>query len=179
MVVVPAPGVRFREVATPPSVSANAMIAPPCMMPGTVHSSSRTSSSARTRSGATSTKRMPSVSAKRPFRRSCMAAAALFVPAMLSSGDIAGVLVDVRDSDRGDDVRERTGDAAGGTDGLAEERLVRLLECRDRGRAVLREFVDEVGNAHVGALLDLAGVVVVDAAAGRARSGFGRGLFPL
>jgi hypothetical protein len=73
-VVVEAPGGRLSIVATPPRVSARAMMAPPCMMPGTVQSSSRTVTSALTLSGSTSSRRMPRRSGRRPLARSWMTA---------------------------------------------------------------------------------------------------------
>src|SRR5215207_1275368 len=64
IVLVPCPSGRFWTVASPPSVSASAMTAPPCMTAGTVHSSGRTFRRATTRSGATSTTSMPRNSEK-------------------------------------------------------------------------------------------------------------------
>src|SRR5262249_61321655 len=55
IVVVLAPSDRLAMVAIAPSVSANAMTAPPCSTGGRVHNSSRTGSSAFTQSGATLT----------------------------------------------------------------------------------------------------------------------------
>src|SRR4051794_18045946 len=63
IVVVPAPSGRLRNVPTPPSVSANAMIAPPCSTAGRVHRSSRTVISATTRSGAAWVNSIPMSSA--------------------------------------------------------------------------------------------------------------------
>src|SRR5215218_2611027 len=59
IVVVHWPAARFATVATPPSVSASAITAPPCSTAGRVHSSGRTFSRATTRSGVTSTSSTP------------------------------------------------------------------------------------------------------------------------
>src|SRR5258707_1786708 len=64
IVVVPAPSGRLRIVPVAPSVSAKAMIAPPCNTAGRVHSSSRTGNSATTRSGAAWVNSMPINAAK-------------------------------------------------------------------------------------------------------------------
>ena len=60
VVVVRWPSPRFAAVPIAPSVSAKAMIAPPCNTPPTVQSCGRTSISARTTSGATEVRRTPS-----------------------------------------------------------------------------------------------------------------------
>ena len=66
---------RFMTAPTAPSVSAKAMIAPPCMVPPTVERPGCISIVATTRSGVTSTNVMPMVSAKVPLKRSAMLAA--------------------------------------------------------------------------------------------------------
>ena len=60
IVVVIAPSRRFNDVAQPPSVSASAIIAPPCRIAGRVHISSRTFISAVTHSGVALTNLIPS-----------------------------------------------------------------------------------------------------------------------
>src|SRR5215472_5881279 len=64
MVVVPCPSFRLTSVAHAPSVSASAMIAPPCSTSGLVHNSLRTSNSAVTRSGDAPRNLTPSSSEK-------------------------------------------------------------------------------------------------------------------
>src|SRR5689334_4052625 len=59
VVVVRVAGGRLRIVPIAPSVSANAMYAPPWRMPPLVHSSGRTSIDPTTRSGAASSSRIP------------------------------------------------------------------------------------------------------------------------
>src|SRR2546426_593703 len=66
-VVVPAPGGRLRNVAEAATVSARAMRVPPWSLPPMVLRSSRTASSATTRSFVASTKRMPKSSGRQPL----------------------------------------------------------------------------------------------------------------
>src|SRR5260221_8312968 len=75
MVVVRAPCGMLRIAATAPSVSANAMIAPPCRLSPSVHRSLRTARRAITLSGVTSVNSMPSRSGRRSLNFSCMEAA--------------------------------------------------------------------------------------------------------
>src|SRR5579863_1154119 len=64
IVVVPAPSGRLGSVPAAPSVSANAIAAPPCSTAGLVHRSGRTRSRARILSGEASTNSTPISSAK-------------------------------------------------------------------------------------------------------------------
>src|SRR5512135_1614471 len=75
IVVVRAPCGMLRIAATAPSVSANAMMAPPCRLSPRVHRSLRTASCAITLSGVTSVKLIPINSGSRPLTRSWIDAA--------------------------------------------------------------------------------------------------------
>jgi hypothetical protein len=77
MVAVLAPGGMLTMVPIAPSVSAKAMIEPPCRTLPPVHRSARTLSVARTRSCVTSVSSMPSSSGSRPLNRSRICAARL------------------------------------------------------------------------------------------------------
>src|SRR5215813_1761867 len=91
-VVVPAPGGRLRAVPVAPTVSAKAMRVPPWRAPPTVRRSSRMASSATTRSGLVSMKRMPRSVDRVPF---CMASTAAGPMSMVSSCVRSERLVDL------------------------------------------------------------------------------------
>src|SRR4051812_15168428 len=73
MVVVRAPSRRLAKVPTAPSVSANAMMAPPCSTSPVVQRSGRTSSVATTLSAPASTSVIPSVPGNSGASSACMA----------------------------------------------------------------------------------------------------------
>src|ERR1051325_4175559 len=87
-VVVPAPSGRLRKVAVPPMLSASAITAPPCSTPLRLASSSRTTSSATTRSGAAWVIFMPS---QRPHGGWPSARSVSFISPLSPHGEERGV----------------------------------------------------------------------------------------
>src|SRR5215510_14644731 len=93
IVVVLAPGGKLSIVAAAPTVSARAIRVPPWRLPPTVVRASRNESSATTRPGLVSTKRMPSSSARVPLWSSEIAIGSMCIaaPPYVLSAAIVGL----------------------------------------------------------------------------------------
>src|SRR4029079_19392839 len=102
IVVVREPCGMLRIAAIAPSVSAKAMIAPPCRLSPIVHRSLRTTSVATTLSGLASVSSSPMRSGRRPLKRSCIEAAVLIARSLrISVVDAVAAVALQRDGDAG------------------------------------------------------------------------------